>query len=367
MRILYLTNIPSPYRVDFFNELGKLCELTVIFERRSAIDRESSWLNNNYLNFKAIFLKGININNDTAFCLSVIKYLSKNIYDIFVIGGYATPTGMLATEYLRTMKKVFILNFDGGIIKNDNLLKYKLKKHFIGYASAWLSTGVNTDNYLKHYGANKDKIFHYPFTTLKEKEIIQNLVSIKEKNEIKNEIGIKEDKVLISVGQFIFRKGYDVLLKACENLDKNIGVYIIGGEATKEYLDLKAKLKLENVHFIKFLEKTKLQKYYLAADLFVLPTREDIWGLVINEAMAYGLPVITTNKCIAGLELIENNKNGFIIPTDDEIILTNKINIILNDQKLCEEMRENNLKKIKSYTIENMAERHLEIFKRMAT
>ena len=57
MKVLFLTNIPSPYRVDFFNELGKLCELTVLFEREKATDRE--WDSNNNINYEAIYLKGI--------------------------------------------------------------------------------------------------------------------------------------------------------------------------------------------------------------------------------------------------------------------------------------------------------------------
>ena len=55
------------------------------------------------------------------------------------------------------------------------------------------------------------------------------------------------------------------------------------------------------------------------------PTREDIWGLVINEALAAGLPVITTNRCGAGLELIKNNENGFLVNVEDIDELYEKI------------------------------------------
>ena len=63
----------------------------------------------------------------------------------------------------------------------------------------------------------------------------------------------------------------------------------------------------------------------MAADAFVLPTREDIWGLVINEAMAYGLPVVTTDRCNAGLELIKNNVNGYVVHVDDKGELAKKL------------------------------------------
>ena len=67
-------------------------------------------------------------------------------------------------------------------------------------------------------------------------------------------------------------------------------------------------LNLKNVYFIPFQNSDIIELYFKAADLFVFPTREDIWGLVINEAMANALPIITTDRCVAGLELIENEK-----------------------------------------------------------
>lgn len=72
---------------------------------------------------------------------------------------------------------------------------------------------------------------------------------------------------------------------------------------------------LTQIHFEGFKTKEELAMYFKAADIFVHPTREDIWGLVINESMAYGLPVITTNKCVAGMELITNKE--CLIDTDN--------------------------------------------------
>lgn len=154
-------------------------------------------------------------------------------------------------------------------------------------------------------------------------------------------------------------------MRACRGIPSCYGVYIVGGEPTEEYIKLKQDFNLTNVHFIGFKSKKELKQYYMASDLFVLPTRQDVWGLVINEAMAYGLPVITTNKCIAGLELIKNQENGFIVPINNAEILADKINEILGNEIILKKIAENNLKKIKKYTIENMADEHMCIFRRI--
>ena len=366
MKVLFTTNIPSPYRIQFFNELSKYCELTVVYERKNAKDRDIEWLNREKINFDVKFLKGIKVGNEMAFCPEIIKIIKKGHFDLIVVGGYSTPTGMVLINYLKRKKVKFILNSDGGIIKEDNIFKYKIKKYFISSASAWLSTGKETTKYLKHYGAKEEEIYVYPFTSINEKDILNEPITIEQKNKVKTELGISEEKVIISIGQFIHRKGFDILLKAIKNVSSQVGVYIIGGQPTDEYIELKENLQLLNVHFVGFKSKDELKKYYKIADVFVLPTREDIWGLVINEALAFGLPVITTDKCVAGLELIANGKNGYIIPVDDVEALSNKINNLANVSK---EEREkyyiNNIKKTKEYTIENMAQKHIEIFERL--
>lgn len=361
IKVLFLANIPSPYRVDFFNVLGKYCELTVLFERGSSDERDLSWYNNNFNNFQAIFLKGKKVNKNTALCFGVLKYLKRELFDIIIVGGYSTPTGMLAIEVLRKRKIPFILNTDGGMIKKDNTFRYFLKKHYISSATFWLSTGKHTTDYLIHYGANKDSIFVYPFTSLSQKDILISPIHEKLKSDFKSKLNIKQDKLILSVGQFIDRKGFDILLKASKKLPENYGVCIVGGEATGEYIKLKEELNLKNVYFIGFKSKEDLKDYYLASDIFVLPTREDIWGLVINEAMSYGLPVITTNKCVAGLELINDNENGFIVPVDNSSALAMRISHVLQDQKVVEEMSRSNLDKMQKYTIENMVRVHMSI------
>ena len=355
-KILYLVNIPSPYRVSFFNEFGKNCDLTVLFERESSEDRETSWHDYNFQNFKGIFLKSFKLQNNKSICLDFIKYIKENKYDHIIVGGYATPTGALFIQYLNMKKIPFILNIDGGMIKeHENKFIEIIKKHFISSASDWLSTGEIGSKYLEYYGANKKNIFIYPFTTLKKEDLLENLLDDVEKSNLRNDLGLKGSRIVLTVGQFIHRKGFDVLIKAASLISPDTSIYFVGGSPNEEYLELIETLQLNNIHFLGFRSKEEILKIYQASDIFILPTREDIWGLVINEAMANGLPVITTDKCVAGLELIKNYDNGFIVPVESIDELSMRINEIFENDELLIKMSEQSLKKIQKYTIENMA------------
>lgn len=363
MKVLFLTNLPAPYRVEFFDELGKLVDLTVLYEVEKAKDRDRAWKTISSDTYQTVFLKSWFQKTDSAFCPDVISWLDQFQNDIIIIGGYSTPTGMLAVQYLNRKKIPFILNIDGGMKKEDKWYIRKVKEYFIGKASWWLSTGKTCDEYLLAYGANIECIYHYSFTSLRRNDILKEAISDCEKKRIREELKIKETKVVLAVGQFISRKGFDILLRAADGIGVDCGIYIIGGKVTQEYQQLVDDLELKNIHFCKFMKKEQLKKYYLASDLFVLPTREDIWGLVINEAMSCGLPVITTDHCVAGLELIENERNGYIVPVDNVCELRRAIECVLKNDNKRSKMAGNSLKTIEKYTIENMAMEHFAILK----
>lgn len=358
MNVLWITNIPSPYRVDFFNELGKYCDLTVLFERQSSTERDKSWKSFQAKRFTAVFLGGKSIGAAEAFCPSVVKYISRH-YDHIVVTNYSDPTGILAILFMQANHIPYEIESDGAFPGIGKGIKETVKKILISHATLCFSTATIHDNYYLTYGADKKRIVRYPFTSVFKNEILANPLTLLEKNKLKTALGISEEFIILAVGQFIHRKGYDVLLNSIADLPGSIGVYIVGGIATDEYKLLKRQLHLDHLHFLDFKPKMDLHNYYLAADVFVHPTREDIWGLVINEAIANGLPVITTDRCIAGLQLVENGINGRIIPSENIEQLRNSIIESFNHPY----MPERSLKIAAEYTIEKMAQRHIEIWK----
>lgn len=361
-RVLFLTNYASPYRVRFFDELGKYMDVTVLLTDpvESVTHRNEAWFEDGRGGFHPVQLSGRPIKGE-YFCPEVSRWLKKP-YDAIVIGGYSSPTAIWAMAYLRLRRIPFYMEVDGGLIRQEGKLKYRIKRTLVKMASAWLSTGAYPTKYLVHYGAEPEKVFFYPFSSLYEGDILGSVVSQEEKAALRRELGISQKRMILAVGQCIPRKGFDILLNAAKDLPEDVAICILGGEPTEEYLRLREELGLTMVSFPGFQKKEILAKYYRAADLFILPTREDIWGLVVGEAMAYGLPVITTDRCVAGLELIEDGINGYIVPVEDVEALAWKIGEALRGNLA--EMGAASLRKIRPYTIENMVKAHVEILER---
>lgn len=364
MKVLFTTNIPSPYRVDFFNELGKLCDLTVLFEKTTSSERDKSWSTYKFETFKGVFLKGISISPDKAWCRGFKKYLKDKSYDAIVCCNYSSPTGMSMIHYMRRHKIRYFIEGDGGFAKSGKGFKENIKRHFLKDAYGYFSTAKVHDEYYLTYGAQPEKLYRYPFTSLFERDIISNPLSSEEKLVLRKKLGLKEDKIIISVGRFLELKGFDIAINSMQYLSKEVGLYLVGGTPTEEYLQLREKQDAGRIHFVDFMNKEALNEYYRAADVLIMPTRGDVWGLVINEAMANGLPIVSSDCCVAALELVKEGENGYIVPVDDEKALADAISKVLESEETTRRMSEASLQIVRAYTFENMAKRHVEVFKK---
>ena len=352
MKVYYLTNAPTPYKIAFWEELGKYCELIVLLEVDHSNERDNSWKSDKREHYQEIIMPHLFRRSAGAFCPSVTRYLKKQD-GIVVINGYNTLTGIFSILYSKMHRLPYVISADGGLLNQDLSLIASIKRFLIKGASGYLSSGKITDEYLIHYGADKCKIGHYPFTSVTNSQVLEKPTPDEEKTSLRKELEIHEKKMILTVGQFIHRKGFDVLLNACVGLENDIGVYIIGGEATEEYKLIVESNHLNGIHFMSFMQPSELRKFFLAADIFVLPTREDIWGLVVNEAMAYGLPVITTKRCVSGMEMIRNGDTGIIVDVEDVVGLRNAIIQLLGENRFVKS--QNALVRAREYTIEEMA------------
>ena len=258
-KVLFTTNVPSPYRVDFFNELGKYVDLVVFFEKNTSTERDCSWENYSFVNFKGVILDGKETSVDSAYCPSIVDEFKKYTFDYIFICNYFSKTGFKLISYL--IKKI-------------------IKKFIFSHARMCLSTSIENDNYFLSNGVKKNNIRRYPFSSIFENEII-DFSRKKELNKLyKDELLLNDGTInIVSVGQFIYRKGFDLLIKSLKRLNLNYKLYVIGGEPTEEYIQLVKLNDLDDrVIFIGYQPKNVILKYLISADIFITPTREDIWG-----------------------------------------------------------------------------------------
>jgi glycosyltransferase involved in cell wall biosynthesis len=359
-KIIFLTYIPSPYRVDFFNELSKFEDLFVVYYEKGV----------NNLGWKES-IKKHTYQSDILFTngrlngyIKLFKILFNNRNETFVIGGYAMMPEILSILFLKILRIKFVLNSDGGFI-TQGYLKTIFKKVLIKSASFWLSSGENTTKTLEYYGAKQNEIYEYFFTSLKKKDVLSNLLTIKEKNVLKVKLNLNIEKTyIIYVGQLIQRKGVDVLINSMVNLElNNIELLLIGdGESRDHLYELVEKNNLSSkIHFLGKKTKQDVLNYLKASDIFALPSREDIWGLVVNEAVANGLAIVSTKQVGASYSLVK--ENGFIIDCDNFEELSFAINEIYNNNLI--KMQSTSLQIAEKYTIENMVDAHVQLFKKI--
>ena len=215
-RVLYITNYPSPYRVNFFDELSRCCEVTVLLSEQ--VEKQTqwnpAWFTPGEGRFRMVQLGGFRMKIGAESLSSEIFAWLKKPFDVIIVGGYSSPTAILALGWLKWKKIPFYMEVDGGLIREDSRLKYLFKRLLISSAPRWLSSGDATDRYLIHYGARADGIDHYPFTSLYKRDILPEIPAEEEKKTLRKELGMTEEKILLCVSRIDPGKGLDEIGRA---------------------------------------------------------------------------------------------------------------------------------------------------------
>lgn len=328
-KVLYVTNLPAPYRVAFLERLARRVELTVIYERSRASDRNPGWKSAPVQRpYRELYLKGLSVFRENRISPGIVRHLRHNSYDAILLSNYNSPAVMYAIRWLRRKGIPFGLSCDGMLPKTEqgSGWRERLKGRLIASASFWLSTGETTTRELCRYGADPDRVYQLPFSSVSEAELDRE---DPDPAAARRRLGLPEEQLLLYVGRFIPVKGLPVLLEAYRSLrtelgEKAPGLLLVGG--TEEQLAALCGAGLHpGVRCVEFQPPDRIADYYRAAELLVFPTLGDSWGLVVNEAMAHGLPVITTERCGAGLEMVRPGENGYLVPAGSPEALTQAI------------------------------------------
>ena len=350
--IVIISNIPAPYRVDFFDYLQKHYQeykFTILYSSRNEDNR--SWEIDSGKMKNSIFLesKTIKIKKrfDTRYIHipwgvgKILKELSPDV----VVGSEYNPTVLLALHYCKRNKIPYISWTDGTLFseRNRNFVQKFLRKYVVAKADSYIASSTKSKEAQIYYGADEKKC-HVSFLTVDVEKYIQKPQ------------GQGKGKILY-VGSLIERKGVDLLLKALAKTNCEYSLYLAGDGSERDSLrKLAEDLQIcDQVHFLGQLKREELLKYYGDSDLFVLPTREDCFALVILEAMCAGLPVVCSKYADGAYDLIEEGKNGFIVDPYETEKFAEYIDKILIDQTLCKKMQEHSAEVIEKFRFANIA------------
>lgn len=346
-RILYLTNIEVPYRVRFFNELAKYCDLTVVYERRRSKNRDAAWSSSESGRFRTEYLDGIHIHNESSFSLRILKYITGR-YDAIIVGCYNSPVQAMAILVMRLLRIKYIVNVDGEVFVSGSDIKSKLKCLFLKGAAVYMAAGEKAAESLRAI-ADSAPVFPYYFSSLSKEELL--LHRQEHSNTHRN------DTVLV-VGQYFDYKGMDVALSAAK-MDSGIRYKLVGmGKRTELFKEHYRTEDIPNVELIPFLQKEKLEQEYKKCAMLVLPSRQECWGLVINEAASFGVPIVSTWGSGAAVEFLADAYPQYLAKPNDPEDLLRCIRALKSSENkavYCEYL----LNKAALYSIEHSVQKHL--------
>ena len=345
-RVLYLTNIEVPYRVLFFNGLAKQCDLTVVYERRRSANRDSKWAGSKTKNYRVEYLDGKHIGDEYGFSWRILN-LVKRPWDEIVVGCYNSKVQILAMAYMRMRQIPFTINLDGEPFIGRGVKAF-IKKMVLRGAKRYLTAGVKAGESLKAAIGDKCPVFPYYFSSLTDAEIKRNACS-----------EVKRENFVLVVGQYLDCKGMDVAYKvAC--MDKSIRYKFVGmGKRTELFRQEMGDMP-DSIEVIPFLQKKELEEEYRKCALLLLPTKQECWGLVVNEAASFGTPVVSTWGSGAAVEFIGDAYPQYLAQPGDAESLISCIR-----RCLCDNCTDYSiyLKDIsEQYSIERCVEAHVRVF-----
>jgi len=171
------------------------------------------------------------------------------------------------------------------------------------------------------------------------------------------------EKLVFSLGRLVYRKGFHILIDAARILEKNTKLIIAGpdGGERRRLEDRIRRNKLEErVTLMHPVDDSEKERLFSACDIFVIPSLYEGLPTTLLEAMAYGKPVVCTD--LPGLKIIKDWKNGFLVEPGSSKELAEKINLILNDEKLARKMGKNNKKMVKIYDWKRVIKRIEDVY-----
>ena len=269
--------------------------------------------------------------------------LSGNQPDLLV-SLYASTAFLLGSALARTRGARIAywaeVTFDSWLTRR--WWKERVKSFALSRADAILTAGTDGREYVKRYGAAEERIFTVPHVIDAGRYSRGSDLSPAERQRARDDLGVR-GVTFIYVGRLWWGKGLRYLLEAFAELQRmtadEVSLLLVGdGPDELEVRDRCRELEIRDVVFAGFRQADELPRVYAAADVFVFPTLGDPYGMVVPEAMACRLPVISTASAGEIRDRLSDGVNGFVVAPADSSTLRDRMAELVRNSDLRQEM-----------------------------
>ena len=354
VRFAWMATHPIQYQAPLLREIASLqdIDLTAIFfsdfSVREFTDKEFgkpiTWDTPLLEGYKHIFLSSLDggieeIKTFQPFIFGLRKLLTKRNFDAVLVQGW-NHYGMVLAAWLakRAGLKVLLRCEATDHVASSTGLKGWIRERLIQFlleqVDFCMAIGTNNRNFYINRGVPFEKIGFMPYCV--DNQFFQLESERSDLNYLRNLLGLDSNRpVLLYASKFIHRKHPDILLDAYSSLDepRPYLLYVGDGELAAELKSKAKELGLDEVRFLGFKNQSELPKYYALADIFILPSINETWGLVINEAMNAGCAIITIDSVGSSIDLVRNEINGIVLPIIDKDYLVGALNKCLEQKR----------------------------------
>jgi glycosyltransferase involved in cell wall biosynthesis len=349
MRLAFITNLPTHFHARLFETIAKNYDTDFLFFS----DASERWVGKRteqtFGTYKGRYVRGFRLSSRFRINLPLLWILLTRKYDVFIQainGRFELLATFLVAKFLR---RPFVLWTNLWFHPGSwfHRVTFPIVKYIYHHADAVVVYGYHVRDYLVGLNVDERKIF-YSWNVV-DNDFFNKPVPTEEIERIRQRLGLQDRRVILFVGRHSNEKGLTYLLNAFELVPQELraSLLLIGdGEEKPELIAYAKRNRLERVHFLGFIPNRELPAYYALADIFVLPsittrTQKEVWGIVMNEAMNQGCPVIATDAvggAVGGL--IDQGRNGVVVQEKNAIALRDAMVSILSDQKKLTEMKE---------------------------
>jgi glycosyltransferase involved in cell wall biosynthesis len=359
--VVILTEIIAPYRIPVFNALAARVDVNphVIFLSENDPSLREWEVHKNEIKFSYEVLpswrRRLGKYNLLLNC-GVGAALSRSNADVILCGGYNYVASWQAAVWAIRRGVPLLLWCES--TAHDLRRKYStvefMKAQFTRRCEAFVAAGKSSQEYLLSLGAPGPSIFAAPDAVDVEFYSRHAERTRRHADEIRARHGLPA-RYFLCAGRLVREKGVFDVLSAYAELDENIragiGLVFAGdGTARSELERYAAEIRGGSVKFCGFVQREQLSELYALAHALVFPTHSDPWGLVVNEAMACGLPIIASEIAGCVPDLVQDDWNGILVAPHDLEGLTGAMHKLASQPALAERMAECSVERIQSYT-----------------